>query len=101
MIEKIHMKYKSIFRLLVLILAVTFSSCKEFKEVEVVGVKDFKLKKIGLEGIEALIELNIKNPNNMGFSIYPSEFDITFSGMNLGKAKLKKRVHIDANCEKA
>ncbi|HRF38873.1 MAG TPA: choice-of-anchor L domain-containing protein, partial [Saprospiraceae bacterium] len=54
-----------------------------------------------LEGIEALIELNIKNPNSMGFSIYPSEFDIIFSGMNLGKAKLKKRVHIDANCEKA
>ncbi|MBN8692548.1 MAG: LEA type 2 family protein [Bacteroidetes bacterium] len=95
------MKFKSIFQIFILLIAVTFSSCKEFKEVEVVGVKDFKLKKIGLEGIEALIELNIKNPNNMGFSIYPSEFDIIFSGMNLGKAKLKKRVHIDANCEKA
>lgn len=94
------MKYKSIIQLFILILAVTFSSCKEFKEIEVVGVKDFKIKKVSLEGIEAIIELNIKNPNSMGFSIYPSEFDIIFSGMNLGKAKLKKRVHIDAHCEK-
>jgi LEA14-like dessication related protein len=76
-------------------------SCKEFKEVEVIGVKDFKIKKLSLAGIEAEIQLNIKNPNDMGFSIYPSEFDIIFSGMNLGRAKLKKRVHIDKNCSKA
>lgn len=76
-------------------------SCKEFKEVEVIGVNNFKIEKVSLEGIEAKIELIIKNPNAMGFSIYPSEFDIIFSGLNLGKAKLKKRVHIAANAEKA
>lgn len=76
------------------------SSCKEFKEVEVIGVENFKIKKISLEGIEADIKLKIKNPNSFGFSIYPSEFDVIFSSLNLGKAKLKKRVHIDSNCEK-
>lgn len=76
-------------------------SCKEFKEVEVVGVENFKVKKISLEGIEADISIIIKNTNSFGFSIYPSEFDILFSGLNLGKARLKKRVHIDSNCEKA
>lgn len=76
------------------------SSCKDFKEAEVTGVKGFKIKKMNTEGIDADVILGVKNPNSIGFSIYPSEFDITFSGVNLGKAKLKKRVHIDANCEK-
>lgn len=76
------------------------SSCNDFKEAEVTGVKGFKIKKMNTEGIDADVILGVKNPNSIGFSIYPSEFDITFSGVNLGKAKLKKRVHIDANCEK-
>lgn len=88
-------------KLLFLLTVLLCFSCKEFKEVEVTGVEDFKIKKLSLVGIEAEIQLNIKNPNSQGFSIYPSEFDIIFSGMNLGKAKLKKRVHIDKNCSKA
>lgn len=86
--------------ILMLVLILPLASCKEFKEVEVIGVENFKIKKVSLEGIEADIQLKIKNPNAFGFSIYPSEFDIIFSSLNLGKAKLKKRVHIDANCEK-
>lgn len=75
-------------------------SCKDFKEVEVIGVKDFKINKLSLTGIEADIQLIINNPNNVGFSIYPSEFDVFFSELNVGKARLKKRVHIDANCDR-
>jgi hypothetical protein len=36
----------------------------------------------------------------MGFSIYPSEFEVIFSGIRLGKAKLNKRVHLDAKSER-
>lgn len=86
--------------LLFLISLLVLNSCKDFKEAEVTGVKGFKIKSLNTEGIEAEVILGVKNPNSIGFSIYPSEFDISFSGVNLGKAKLKKRVHIDANCEK-
>jgi LEA14-like dessication related protein len=75
-------------------------SCEEFKEVQVTGVKSFRVTKLNMEGIEAEVIVGIKNPNTKGFSIYPSEFDATFSGIKLGKAKLYKRVHIGANCEK-
>jgi LEA14-like dessication related protein len=77
-----------------------FVSCKDFKEAECTGVKGFKVNKMDMNGIDADIILGIKNPNKMGFSIYPSDFDVTISGINLGKAKLKKRVHIDGNSEK-
>ena len=50
-------------------------------------------------GIDGDIMIGIRNPNNFGFSIYKSEFDVTYSGVYLGKAKLTKRVHIRANGE--
>lgn len=77
-----------------------FNSCKEFQEVKVTGVKSFRLTKVGSEGIEGEVIIGIKNPNDYGFSIYPSEFDITYSGIKMGKARLYKRVHIDGNSEK-
>ena len=76
-----------------------FSSCQELKEAQCTGVKGFQVKSINMSGIEAEIILGIKNPNNTGFSIYPSEFEVVLSGIALGPAKLKKRVHIDANSE--
>lgn len=89
------------FRLLIILfLAVCFNSCEEFKELQVSGVKSFRLTKVSAAGIEGEVILGIKNPNSRGFSIYPSEFDVTYSGIKMGKARLYKRVHIAANCEK-
>jgi len=82
------------------ILSISFSSCKEFEEIKVIDVDSFHVNKLTPEGIEAEINLKIKNPNTYGFSIYPSEFEISFSGIRLGKAKLHKRLHIAANSEK-
>ncbi len=89
------------FRFLIFISAfLLFNSCKEFKEVQVTGVKSFRLTKVGQDGIEGEVIFGIKNPNDNGFSIYPSEFDITYSGMKMGKARLYKRVHINGHSEK-
>lgn len=82
-----------------LIFSFLLTSCKDFKEVQCTGVKGFKINTINTQGIDADIMLGIKNPNNMGFSIYKSEFDVVYSGVNLGKARLTKRVHINANAE--
>ncbi len=89
------------FRFLIFIFTLLlFNSCKEFKEVQVTGVKSFRLTKVSQDGIEGEVILGLKNPNANGFSIYPSEFDITYSGMKMGKARLYKRVHINGNSEK-
>lgn len=74
-------------------------SCRDFKEVQVTGVKGFKVNKIDAKGINADLLLGVKNPNNTGFSIYRSEFDVIYNGINLGKARSSKRVHIKANAE--
>jgi LEA14-like dessication related protein len=89
-------------RLLIFIISVSmfFMSCKEFKEITVTNVDSFYMNKITTEQIEAEVNVKINNPNTTGFSIYPSEFDVMFSGVRLGKAKLNKRVHIDGKTEK-
>jgi LEA14-like dessication related protein len=84
----------------ILISILMFTSCKDFKEAQCTGVKGFKVNKMDMNGVDADIILGIKNPNKTGFSIYRSEFDVTISGIHLGKAKLKKRVHIGGNAEK-
>jgi LEA14-like dessication related protein len=76
------------------------TGCKPFKEAECTGFKGFTMNKIDMKGLDADIQLGIKNPNSIGFSIYKSEFDVIFNGIYLGKAKSVKRVHIDANSEK-
>ena len=92
------MKFRSI--ILLVLLSFLIFSCKDLKEASVTGVDHFYIKNINGEGIDADLNLKIKNTNNFGFSIYPSEFDIIFSGIRLGKAKLDKRVHIDGNTER-
>ena len=91
------MKTGSIF--LLILLSFFISSCKDLKEITVTSIDRFFINKINIEGIDADLNLKIKNMNSFGFYIYPSEFDIIYNGMHLGKAKLNKRVHIDGNTE--
>jgi LEA14-like dessication related protein len=76
-----------------------FVSCAPLKEVECSNVKGFNIKRIDLSGIEGELLLEIKNPNRYKFVIYPSEFDIVYSGINLGKAQLAKKVKVKGNVE--
>ncbi len=86
--------------IIILCLSVLCFSCNNFKEISVSKVDGFYLKKINLEKIEAEINLQINNPNSIGFSIYPSEFEIIYCGIRLGKATLNKRVHINKQADK-
>lgn len=76
-----------------------FGSCRNIKEVECSGVKGFKVNSIDTKGLDGELMLGLKNPNAFSFNIYPSEFDITYSGIYLGKAKLSKVVRINGNTE--
>ena len=88
------------FKLFIIVTSVFLFSCREMKEIKVTSVEGFYVNKLSVENIDAEIKVKIDNPNKMGFSVYPSEFDVTFSGIRLGKAKLNKRVHLNANSEK-
>jgi LEA14-like dessication related protein len=94
------MKFSKLYFLFLVTGFLLFSRCKDFKEAQCTGVKGFKINKVDMSGINANVLLGIKNPNTIGFSVYPSEFDVIYNGVNLGKAHSSKRVHIEANGEK-
>lgn len=94
------MKPIKLFSLCFLFFTFFFTGCKDFKEAQCTGVKGFKINTINPQGLDADIILGIKNPNHMGFSVYRSSFDVIYNGVNLGKAKLSKRVHINGDTEK-
>ncbi len=85
---------------LALLISMLFVSCKSIKEPEYTGIKSFKVNKIDLKGIDATIDLGVKNPNPFGFSVYKSTFDVSVGGKLIGKAKSTKRVFINKNEEK-
>lgn len=91
---------KKLLSIITVFIVLFFTSCTTFKEAECTGVKGFKVNDLSAKGINADIMLGIKNPNSIGFSVYPSKFDVTYNGIYLGTAKSSKRVHIDANSEK-
>ncbi len=92
-------QFRFIHTLCLLSIVLFFGSCKTIKEVECSGVKGFKVNSIDTKGMDSEVMLGLKNPNAFSFNIYPSEFDITFSGIYLGKAKLSKVVRINGNEE--
>lgn len=98
MLDTKTMNYK--LYILFSLLIISLMSCRDLKELSVSNVEGFQVNKMNARGIEADIMLKVKNPNNVGFTIYPSEFDITYSGVRLGKAKLDKHVKIAKSCER-
>ena len=84
-----------------LFLLTFFTSCMNLKDLEVKEVKGFSLKKLDPSGMQSSLQLSIHNPNRFGFVILPSTFDVKYSGMYLGKAKLVKKVRIKGNEEQS
>lgn len=77
-----------------LLYTIVLSSCINLKDLEVKEVKGFSLKKLDPMGMQSSLQLSIHNPNRFGFVILPSSFDVKYSGIYLGKAKLANKVKI-------
>ncbi len=75
-------------------------SCSSLKDLELKDAKDFSVKKLDPKGMESSIDLAILNPNNFRFKLLPCEFDIHYSGIYLGKARLTNKVKIKAGEER-
>lgn len=94
-----HTMKKTLFYLLILF-SLSFTSCRELKEVSFNGVESAKIVSATPKGLEALIAVKIKNDNKIGFKVYKSGFDVTVNGVNLGKMYISEKIKIKANSEK-
>jgi len=78
---------------------IVLTSCGDFQDVTFSGIEGVKIVKMSQQGIEAEIIAKIKNPNKMAFTVYPTDMDVTLSGMSAGKAHLSSRVRIKPHSE--
>ncbi len=86
---------------LALIIVSVFTSCGDFQDVTFSGIENVKVNKLSQQGLDIDITAKIKNPNKVAFTIYKSDLDATFSGMNVGKARITNNVKIKADSEQA
>ncbi|MGZ4048155.1 MAG: LEA type 2 family protein [Bacteroidia bacterium] len=80
---------------------ILLTSCGDFQEVTFSGIQNVNIISLSQKGAEAEITAKIKNPNNVAFTIYPADMDVTLGGINAGKAHLTGRTKIKANSDES
>lgn len=90
---------KRFFLFTIFSLALFWQGCRSLKPVECTNVAGFSLTKVSTDAIEGKILLTLKNPNRVGFKLFPSKFDVTYGNVKLGTAALTDKVKINGNTE--
>ena len=90
---------KKIIQILFIVPLFFISACDEYKDVSISGVENVKLIKLDKTGIELELSVRIKNPNSMGFNIYKPNLDAMINGVAVGKLKVNRKIHVNANSD--
>ena len=85
--------------LLFIALSLLLFSCAEIQPVTIGGIENPQVKSLSMQGADFTFGVKIKNPNKMGVTVFPTSFDASVSGIDIGKIKLDKRVRIKANSD--
>ncbi len=75
-------------------------SCKEYQEIKVSNIDNFRMKKLDMTGLEAEIDVTIDNPNAIAFKIFKSRCDVIYGGVKLGEARLARSIRIPGKSNK-
>jgi len=88
-----------ILQALLLLGALSISSCTLYQDVEVIKVGDIRLTEMGKEGVKAEIDLTLKNPNSFNVKLVNSDIDVWVNNSALGKVKLAENLTIKKKSE--
>jgi len=78
---------------------VLFSSCT-LKPITVTKVGEVKVKDYSMKGATVEIKLTVNNPNAFGLGIYKSDLNVKLNNVDLGSAKIDKKIKIKRKAEK-
>lgn len=73
---------------LALVLALPFTGCMSYTEVDVLGVRDARITRLDAKGLNALVDVEIANPNNYKIQVMDPDVDLFVNGMAVGKATM-------------
>ncbi len=77
-----------------------YTSCLEYKDVEVVDVPEVGIKNFSLKGIDLEVAMQIKNPNNYDISIVDSDLTLFAEGKKVGIARVKEKIKLKKKSNK-
>lgn len=83
---------KTGFLILSALLIMATTSCFQYKEVEMEGVEDVRIKNLSAKGVEIEVDMKIKNPNNYKISIVDSDLDIYLKKKKMGNAIIQNKI---------
>lgn len=78
----------------------TFTAC-EVSPVEIVSIDAVKILKINKDGVELELNMTLKNPNNIPFTVTGADLKGSLGGMAIGDIKIKNNVRIPKYSEKS
>tara|TARA_B100000768_G_scaffold182040_1_gene208740 strand:+ start:31775 stop:32227 length:453 start_codon:yes stop_codon:yes gene_type:complete len=78
--------------LFIAFIALSFSSCNVYKDIEIQEVSDIRITKMSDKGIEAEVDIKVLNPNNFKVSIIALDADIYVNNKDVGDAQLRRKV---------
>lgn len=85
---------------LAFLLSFVLFSCKSYQDVNIGKAEGMRLVNYSQKGVEAEISVKIQNLNWFGFAIYKSGMQVKLDGIDVGEAKLKRKVHVKPKSEK-
>lgn len=81
------------------LLTMLLTACGGFKNVTMGGIQNAHITKLDTKELQAEVTIRIKNPNNYGFKIYPSDLDVMLNNSPIGAARIDKKVKIKRNSD--
>jgi LEA14-like dessication related protein len=86
--------------LFLVIISFTLFSCEDYKDIELVEMKNVEVKNLTMQGVYLNLSAVLNNPNNLKFTVADTDLELTVNNTNLGVVKLVNAVKIDKNCTK-
>ena len=81
------------------LLPAVFFSCAGIKPATIGGIENTRVNSLSTAGADFNFDMRIKNPNKMGVTVFPSTFEASVNGIDIGTVKLDKKVRIKANSD--
>ena len=78
--------------LFIAFIALSFSSCNVYQDIEIQEVSDIRITKMSDKGIEAEVDIKVFNPNGYRVSIVSIDADLYVNNKDVGDARLRKKV---------
>jgi len=69
-------------------------SCTVYRDVEVHGVRDLQVVKMGADGIDLNVWVDVENPNWYRIRLTESNIQLFFEGKNLGTVTLNEKLTV-------